>query len=131
MFVNERCRLWRQECADVDYPIGKSLEDDSLYDVVDLDLPTLDEVVDAEVVPSSNREVATEMSRHNVQDEGITTNDSFDSDFGDFHESANTETLDTNSQEPGATIVKIPLKKSSGAKNVHSDLAISIMNSSG
>jgi len=173
VFVNERCQLWRQECADVDYSIGKSIEDDSLYDVLDLDLPTLDEVVDAEVVPSSNGEVGTEMSRHDVQDKGITSfrsdsfdsdfgdfhetansdansnedvavetsayniqdegitslsNDSFGSDFGDFHETTNTETHDTNSHEPGATIVKIPQKKSSGANNVHSDLAITDSN---
>ena len=158
VFVNECCQLWRQEFADVDYSVGKSIEDDSLYDVLDLDLPTLDEVVDAEVLPSSNGGVGTEISSRsgsfdsdfgdfhetansnedvavetsacNIQDEGITSvsNDSFGSDFGDFHKTANTETLDTNSHEPGATIVKIPQKKSSGANKVYSDVAITDSN---
>lgn len=116
VFVDERCQLWRQECSDTneDYTIGNSIEGNCSYDVVDLDLPTLAEVFDAEA-PS-------EIPIFVVQDEDATTtaqSKSLDLEFGDFYESNITEKKEQILDEPRAdivpTVVKIPKKKTARA----------------
>ena len=119
VFVDERCQVLRQECTDVDegYTVGKGIEGNALYDVVYVDLPTLDQVNYAEVDTLTNEEAAAENPTHYVQGEDSTSvpNKSFALEFGEFHDSTDAEKKDDAPDEPhvnlGPTVVKIPKKR--------------------